>query len=95
MNRREKISITWTNYMTYRARLRGFDLAKIEDIIRYSTERYFDTITQRTIIVGRHDDKLVLIPCEEKGNEVIPITIHITTRQQINFRLKAGRFRHA
>ncbi len=69
MNRREKISITWTNYMTYRARLRGFDLAKIEDIIRYSTERYFDTITQRTIIVGRHDDKLVLIPCRrsERG----------------------------
>ncbi len=55
--------------MTYRARLRGFDLAKIEDIIRYSTERYFDTITQRTIIVGRHDDKLVLIPCRrsERG----------------------------
>jgi len=80
--------------MKYRAKLRGFDLAKIEDIIRYSTERYFDTITQRTIVVGRHDDRLVLIPYEEKGNEVTPITIHTTTRQQINFRLKAGRFRH-
>ncbi|AMM41174.1 hypothetical protein HS1_001371 [Candidatus Desulfofervidus auxilii] len=71
-----------------------FKIAKIEDIIRYSTERYFDTITQRVIVVERHDDRLVLIPYEEKGNEVTPITIHTTTRQQINFRLKAGRFRH-
>ena len=89
-----KFSITWTSYMKYRAKLRGFDLAKIEDIIRYSTERYFDTITQRTIVVGRHDDRLVLIPYEEKRNKITPITIHTTTRQQINFRLKAGRFRH-
>jgi len=80
--------------MKYRANLRGFDLTKIEDIMRYSAERYFDTITQRMIVVGRHDDRLVLIPYEEKGNEVTPITIHTTTRQQINFRLKAGRFKH-
>ncbi|RLB34666.1 MAG: hypothetical protein DRH12_17250 [Deltaproteobacteria bacterium] len=80
--------------MKYRAKLRGFDLAKIEDIMRYSTERYFDTITQRMLVVGRHDDRLVLIPYEKKGNEVTPITIHTTTRQQINFRLKAGRFKH-
>ena len=94
MNSPEKFSITWTNYMKYRDKLRGFDLAKIEDIMRYSTERYFDTITQRMIVVGRHDDRLVLIPYEKKGNEVTPITIHTTTRQQINFRLKAGRFKH-
>jgi len=94
LNIPEKFSITWTNYMKYRAKLRTFDLAKIDDIIRYSTERYFDTITQRTIVVGRHNDTLVLIPYEEKGNEVTPTTIHTTTRQQINFRLKAGRFKH-
>jgi len=94
LNSPEKFSITWTNYMKYRAKLRGFDLAKIEDIMRYSTERYFDTKTQRMIVVGRHDDRLVLIPYEKKGNEVMPITIHTTTRQQINFRLKAGRFKH-
>ncbi|MBW1699119.1 MAG: hypothetical protein JRH18_13935 [Deltaproteobacteria bacterium] len=80
--------------MKYRANLRGFDLAKIEDILRYSTEMYFDTITQRTVVVGRHDDRLVLIPYEKRGAEIIAITIHTTTRQQINFRLKAGRFRH-
>ena len=94
MNSPEKVSIVWTNYIKYRAKLRDFDLRKIEDILRYSTERYFDTVTQRTIVVGKHDDRLVLIPYEKKGNEVIPITIHTTTRQQINFRLKAGRFRH-
>jgi len=90
----EKFSITWTSYMKYRAKLRGFDLAKIEDIMRYSTERYFDTITQRMIVVESHDHRLVMIPYEKKGNEVTPITIHTTTRQQINFRLKAGRFKH-
>jgi len=94
LNSPEKVSIIWTSYMKYRANLRGFDLAKIEDILRYSTEKYFDTITQRMIVVGRHDDRLVVIPYEKKGNGVIPITIHTTTRQQINFRLKAGRFRH-
>ena len=94
MNRPEKVSIIWNSYMKYRANLRGFDLAKIEEILRYSTERYFDKITHRMIVVGRHDDRLVLIPYEKKGNDVIPITIHVTNRQQINFRLKAGRFRH-
>ncbi|MBW1721867.1 MAG: hypothetical protein JRH13_09745 [Deltaproteobacteria bacterium] len=80
--------------MKYRADFRGFDLVKIENILRYSAERYFDTITHRMIVVGRHDEWLVLIPYEKKGNEIIPITIHTTTRQQINFRLKAGRFKH-
>lgn len=28
------IEIIWTDYMKYRARLRGFDLAKIEHIVR-------------------------------------------------------------
>lgn len=90
----EKISIIWTTYMKYRANLRGFDLAKIDEILRYSAERYFDTATQRNVVVGKHGDRLVLIPYEKQGNKVIPITIHPTTRQQINFRLKAGRFRH-
>jgi hypothetical protein len=80
--------------MRYRTELRGFDLGKIEDILRYSEERYFDTITQRLIVVGRHDERLVLIPYEKKKNEIIPVTIHATTRQQIRFRLKTGRFIH-
>ncbi len=94
MNSPEEFSIVWTDYLKYRASLRGFDLGKIEYIVRYSAERYFDSKTQRLIVIGKHNDKLVLIPYEKKGNEVIPITIHVTTRQQINFRLKAGRFKH-
>lgn len=90
----EKLSIVWTNYMKYRADLRGFEFTKIENILRYSGERYFDTATRRLIVVGRHDERLVLIPYEKKENEIIPITIHTTTRQQINFRLKTGRFKH-
>ncbi len=68
MSGSKEFSIVWTKYMKYRAKVRGFDLGKI-------TERYFDTITQRMVVVGRHDDKLVLIPYEEKDNEITPITI--------------------
>jgi hypothetical protein len=88
------MDIVWTDYMKYRVRLRGFDFDKIEQIVRHSAERYRDTSTQRSVAVGRHDDQLVLIPCEPRGDTVIPVTIHATTRQQINFRLRAGRFRH-
>ena len=86
------VEIIWTDYMKYRARLRGFDLAKIEHIVRYSGERYFDTVTGRLIAVGRIDDLLVIIPCDTDQGSITPVTIHATTRQQINFRLKTGRF---
>ncbi len=86
------VEILWTDYMKYRARLRGFDLAKIEQIVRYSGERYVDTVTRRLVAVGRMDDLLVIIPCDTGQDSITPVTIHATTRQQINFRLKTGRF---
>ena len=86
------VEIIWTDYMEYRARLRGFDLAKIEHIVRYSGERYFDTVTGRLIAVGRIDGLLVIVPCDTSQGSITPVTIHATTRQQINFRLKTGRF---
>ncbi len=46
------------------------------------------------IVVGKHDDILVMIPYEKKENELKPITMHAITRQQINFRLKTGMFIH-
>jgi hypothetical protein len=88
----EESKIVWTDYMRYRAGLRGFELPKAENILRYSEEIYFDTATQRLIAVGKHDDRLVIIPYEKHENEIIPVSIHATTRQQINFRLKTGRF---
>lgn len=88
----DKAMIRWSDYLKYRAELRGFELAKIEHILRYSGERYFDTVTQRMIAVGRHDNLLVIVPYEEMENTLIPITIHAIMRQQINFRLKTGRF---
>ncbi len=84
--------IVWSEYLKYRAELRGFELSKIEKILRYGEEKYFDTATRRLIAIGKHDDRLVIIPYEEHGNELIPVTIHVTTRQQIKFRLKTGRF---
>lgn len=85
-------TIVWTEYMKYRARLRGFDLVKIEDIVRHSSERYYDTATGHLVAIGRHDKVLVMIPYETDEDSITPITIHVTTRQQINFRLKTGRF---
>ena len=92
MGNPEESIIIWSDYLKYRAKLRGFEVLKIENILRYSGERYFDTVTRRLIVVGKHDDRLVMIPYDKHRNEIIPVTIHATTRQQITFRLKTGRF---
>lgn len=84
--------VIWTGYMKFRAELRGFDLATIEQIVRFSEERYFDTATQRRVAVGRHGKQLVMIPYEQESERVTPVSIHSTTRQQINLRLQTGRF---
>jgi RNA:NAD 2'-phosphotransferase (TPT1/KptA family) len=83
--------IIWTSYLRYRATRRGFDLDLIENILRFSSERYYDVETDRAIAVGKHSGQLVLISYEQSENTIIPITIHATTRQQIRFRLKTGR----
>lgn len=88
----EQTSIIWSDYIKYRAGLRGFELTKVENVLRYSDERYFDTVTRRIIAVGRHDDLLIMVPYEKEGSKITPVTIHATTRQQISFRLKTGRF---
>ena len=94
MENSEQPSIIWSDYIKYKADLRGFELTKMENILRYSGEKYYDTITRRMIAIGRQDEHLVMVPYEEKGNAIIPVTIHATTRQQINTRLKTGRFIH-
>lgn len=84
--------VIWTDYMRYRAGLRGYDLEKLEQILNRSAERYFDTETGRLIVVGNHDNDLVVVPYELSGDEITPITVHAITRAQINFRLRTGRF---
>ena len=86
------MTIVWTDYMKYRARLRGFDLNQVERIVRFTDERYFDTSSGRIVAVGRHGNLLLMIPYEKEGRKVTPVTIHTTRRQQINFRVKSGRF---
>ena len=88
----KNFKIVWTDYVKYRADVRGFDLEKIEEILRYSDERYFDVVTLRQIVVGRHADRIVMIPYERSENLITPVTIHVINRQQIMFRLKTGRF---
>jgi hypothetical protein len=85
-------NIIWSDYLQYRAKLRGFKIAKIEEILKYSGERYYDIETGRLIAVGKHDNQLVIVPYEYKDNTITPITIHSTTRQQIRFRLTSGRY---
>ena len=85
--------IVWTEYLKHRARLRGFDLAIIEQIVRFSEERYFDTTGQRMVAIGRHGSRLVLVPYEQEGETMTPVTIHATTPQQVALRLRTGRFR--
>lgn len=87
-----QLEIVWTDYMRYRAELRGFELVGIEAIVKYSNEWYVDTETERLVVVGRINDILVMIPCDISPETITPVTVHATTRQQINFRLKTGRF---
>jgi hypothetical protein len=89
------MDVVWTEYFRYRATLRGFDLDRIEEIVKHSSERYVDTATDRRIAVGRCGKTLVLVPYEASGDVVTPITIHATTRRQIAFRVQTGRFIHA
>ncbi len=90
----EEITIVWSEYMKYRIDLRGYDLMTIEQILRYSSERYVDTATGRVVAIGRHEKLLVMIPYELKGRTLTPVTIHATSRQQINSRIKSGRFKN-
>ena len=86
--------IIWTDYLKYRAALRGFDLEKLEEIIRHSAERYFDTETERHVVVGRHNLQLVIIPYDIDNDTITPVTVHTISRQQIRFRLNTRRFIH-
>ncbi len=85
--------IVWTEYFRYRAKLRGFDLSIIQEIIQFSDERYYDMATGRLVVIGKEANVLVMIPHEiDKKDIITPITIHATTRQQINHRVRSGRF---
>lgn len=50
------------------------------------------TGVDRRVAVGRHREQLVMIPYEENQGTIIPVTIHATTRRQIKYRIKVGRF---
>jgi hypothetical protein len=88
------IDVAWTEYLRYRAELRGFDLNEIEQVVKSTRERYVDMATNRHVAVGRCGTTLVLVPYEVSGDVLTPVTIHATSRRQIDFRVKAGRFVH-
>jgi hypothetical protein len=88
-------NIIWIDYMEYKARVRGFDLAILEHILRHATERYYDTKTQRLVVIGRHRRALVLMAYEEDTETMTPVTVHEISRHQIRLRLKTGRLVYA
>ncbi|MEM7129298.1 MAG: hypothetical protein AAF702_23405 [Chloroflexota bacterium] len=86
------MTIVWTDYLKYRASIRGFDLNELERILKQSSERYMDTETGSLIVVGRHKGQMVMIAYDASDDEITPITVHSITRQQVQFRVRAGRF---
>jgi hypothetical protein len=70
------MEIKWTRYFRNRCIQRHFNIEKAENIIRYSSERYFDIDFSRLIVVGSIDNRLILIPYEERDNVITPVTIH-------------------
>jgi hypothetical protein len=88
----DETGIVWSDYMRHRLRLRGSDLATVEQIVRYSTERYVDTGTGRLVAVGRHGERLILVPYERTEDTLTPVTVHVRSRQQVNIRVRSGRF---
>ena len=86
--------IIWTDYMKYRSSARGIDLGIVEEIVRHATERYVDSETHRSIAVGRHMNAIVVVAYEQSETTLTPVTIHATTRRQINFRIRTGRYSH-
>ncbi|MEZ4729191.1 MAG: hypothetical protein R3E79_18820 [Caldilineaceae bacterium] len=93
-DRRCSMMIVWTDYFEYRIRLRGFERDILEAIVQHASERYVDTETQRYVVVGRHHGDLVMIAYEHDSINITPVTVHVTSRQQIRFRLRTGRLIH-
>ena len=71
------VKMIWTDYMQYRAELRGFDLRSLENIIRFSGSRYNDTVTGSQIVVGKPNQELVMIPYEINEDSITPITVQL------------------
>lgn len=87
--------VVWADYFKYRVELRGFNLKNVEEILRYSNERYYDTVTERLVVVGKDASVMVVIPYETHDETAItPITIHATNHQQIRYRVKSGRYQN-
>jgi hypothetical protein len=75
-------TILWTQYLFSRAELRGFEVPQREQILRYTEERHFDTVTHRMVAVGKHRDFLVTIPYDIADDQTItPVTVYATSGQ--------------
>ena len=90
----DESQVVWTDYMLYRAKSRGFDLVRIEEIVRYSSERYIDRATGRLVAVGKSGNALILVAYETDEGLIRPVTAHVAARAQIEVRIRSGRLGH-
>jgi hypothetical protein len=88
----KSLETRWTSYLQFRANLRGFDLNALEGILRNASERYTDAATGRRVAIDKHGNNLVAIPYDQEQDAIVPVTVHATSRQQVTYRLKSGRF---
>jgi hypothetical protein len=87
-----KVNLT-NKYFLYRLKVREYEIEKIESILKTSSEVYVDSDTGRNIKVGKHDTVLVIVAYDiEQDGSTTPVTVYQTSRKQINYYLKKGRF---
>jgi len=53
-----------------------------------------DQATGRLIAVGKCANQLVMVLYEMEQDTIRPVTVHATSRAQIDARIKSGRFAH-
>jgi uncharacterized protein YuzE len=72
--------VIWTDYLQYRARLRGFNLSTIEQIVRFSAERYWEirSMIKPQLTYFGQEDILHLAIVESPEMSSIEISPNIT-----------------
>jgi hypothetical protein len=87
--------ITFTEYFEDKIKIRNIPADGVRKILQGSNERYYDTETGRLVKIGRTRIKnlnLSLAIIYEENDEIIVVTAHTVSRNQINTRIKNKRW---
>ena len=89
------MKIKITGYFRDRCRARQYTSERILEILRTSTERYYDHESGRMVKIGIHVKDLVIVVYDQDNNVVTPVTVYETSRQQIRSLINEGRLAYA